>query len=559
MRLRPQSFQVLVSLIQHPGQVVTRDTLQRELWPGEVFVNFEKSLNTAVAQLRLVLGDSADHPRFIETLPKRGYRFLASVSEPAPAAVTLLTRRPRLVVLPFVNLSGDPAQEYFSDAVTDEIITELASLAPEHLAVIARTTAMAYKGSHKDVASIGRELSVDYVVEGGVRHTADNVGITVQLVETSYQTHLFARKYDAALRDLFSLHSCIAQAIAAHIPATADQVRAGTIAVTRGPKKPTEDLAAYKEYIQGRHIMDRGTAEAAAAAKQHLEKAIARDPEFAHAYDALAELYWYLGYFGFMSPRQAFSAGLVYALRAIEIDNTRAETHALLGQFHKIAAYNWGEVEREMALALRLNPNSPIVRIRHAVSWLMPQGNIEEALVELERALELDPLSLLGRLWLGVMLVLWRRYERAVAESQKVLDLDPGYALAYFVRAVSFRYQGRLEEALAAQRKAVELSGGAAAMLGWLGLMLAGSGQAAEAREVLHRLQGMAAKGYVPPSSFAWIYLGLREIDTAFEWLNRAVDDCDQLMMPIKSYAFFDPIRADPRFTVLLRKMNLEP
>jgi TolB-like protein/Tfp pilus assembly protein PilF len=559
MRLRPQSFRVLVSLIQHPGQVVTRDALQRQLWPGEVFVNFEKSLNTAVAQLRLVLGDSADHPRFIETLPKRGYRFLAAVSEPAPAAKNALSRPPRLLVLPFVNLSGDPAQEYFSDAITDEIITELASMAPEQLAVIARTTAMVYKGGHKDVACIGRELGVDYVVEGGLRHTGDEIAINVQLIQTREQTHLFARKYEAATRDIFSIQSRIAQAIAGQIPAIADRVRTGATGVAHGPKKLTENLTAYNEYIRGRFYMGKATVEAAATAKQHFEKAIARDPGFAPAYDGLAELYWYLGYFGYVSAREVFSAGIVHALRAIEIDNTRAETHALLGQFHKTVEYNWGEVHREMSLARQLDPNSPLVRMRYAVSELMPHGCLEEAVAELESALELDPLSFMARVWLGIMLVLRRRYERAIEESQKVLDVDPSFALANFVLAVTYRYQGRLEEALAAQRRAVKLSGGAAAMLGWLGLMLAGSGQAAEARDVLQQLHGMAVKGYVPPSSFAWIHLGLKEIDTAFEWLNRAVEECDQLMMPIKSYGFFDPIRSDPRFAALLRKMNLEP
>jgi tetratricopeptide (TPR) repeat protein len=258
-----------------------------------------------------------------------------------------------------------------------------------------------------------------------------------------------------------------------------------------------------------------------------------------------------------MPPRQAFSAGIVHALRALEIDNTRAETHALIGQFHKTVEYNWPEVHREMALALRLDPKSPLVRMRYAVSELMPHGRLEEAVAELERALEVDPLSLLARMWLGIMLVLWGRYERGIEEGRKLLDLDPTYPLAHFVVAVGCRYLGRSEEALMALQKAVELSGNAA-ILGWLGLTLAGNAQAAEAHAVLQRLRGMAANGYVPPCSFAWIHLGLDEIDTAFEWLTRAVDECDQLMMPIKSYRFLDPIRSDMRFTALLRKMNLE-
>jgi TolB-like protein/Flp pilus assembly protein TadD len=560
IRLREQSFQALAALLRRPGAVVTREDLRRQLWQEDVFVDFENNLNAVISHLREALSDSAERPRFIETVPKRGYRFLASVSEFSNAAETTPTRRAKLVVLPFLNLSGDPAQDYVSDGMTDEIITSLASLTPAHLAVIARTTAMLYKGSRKDVARIGRELGVDYVVEGALRHSGDQLSVNVQLIQACDQMHLFARRYDAALRDIFNLQDCIAQTIAEHIPANADRVRARAIGVARVPRMPTEDLAAYNEYIQGRRFIDKGgRAEDFAAAKQHLEKAIARDPKFAHAYDALAELYWYLGYFGFMPPRQAFATGIVYALRAIEIDNTRGETHALLGQFHKIAEYNWGEVEREMALAQQLDPNSPLVRMRYAVSGLMPHGRVREAAAELERALELDPLSLLMRMWLCIMILLMHDFERGIEEGRKMLDLDPNYPFAYFVIAVGCTYQKKFEEALAAQRKAIELSGGPPISLGWLGMMLAASGQAAEARDVLQRLYETAAKEYVPACSFAWIHLGLREIDVAFQWLNRAVEECDQFMMPIKTYAFLDPFRADPRFTTLLRKMNLEP
>jgi tetratricopeptide (TPR) repeat protein len=244
-------------------------------------------------------------------------------------------------------------------------------------------------------------------------------------------------------------------------------------------------------------------------------------------------------------------------LRAIEIDNTRGETHALLGQFHKTIEYNWTEVEREMALALRLAPASPTVRVRYALSGLMPHGRLEEAVAELERALELDPLSFIARFWLGIMLLLSRRYDRAIEEQRKLLELDPSNWGAYFVTSGCYRYQGRFDEAVAAQRRAVELSGGSAHNLGWLGMALAEAGQTAEAREVLRRLHTTAATAYVPPTSYAWVHLGLGETDAAFPWLDRAVEECDQRMMPIKTYRFLDPIRSDPRFLRLLRRMNL--
>jgi len=193
INLRDKSFQVLAALLEHPGEVVTREDLRRQLWPEDVFVDFDNNLNTVIARLREALSDSAEHPRFIETLPRHGYRFLRSVSEPPRTPEKSRLKRTRLVVLPFLNLSGDPAQEYFSDAITDEIITVLAGLAPEQLAVIARTTAMHYKGSHKDVSRIGRELGVDYVVEGGVHRNDDQVSINVQLIQVSDQAHLLVR------------------------------------------------------------------------------------------------------------------------------------------------------------------------------------------------------------------------------------------------------------------------------------------------------------------------------------------------------------------------------
>jgi TolB-like protein len=541
LKLADQSFEVLAILLEHAGEVVTREDLRRRLWPEDVFVDFDNNLNTAIARLREALSDSANHPLLIETLPRRGYRFVASLSQPAPAI-------PRLLVLPFANLSGDPAQEYFSDAMTEEIIGALAGLAPDHLAVIARTTAMHYKGSQKDITQIGRELAVDYVVEGSVRRLDDRIVVSVQLIQVSDQTHLWTNRYDSELRDLFSMESAAAQAIAGQLG----------IAPRRAARKSTEDLAVYNLYIQGRYHLFKGTPEDMAKAKLYLEEAIARDPEFALAYDSLAEIYWYWGFLGFAPPREACSAGMFCALRAVEIDNTLAETHALLGMYRKELDYAWPEVQREMGLALQLNPASPLVRTRYAVSGLLPHGRIEEAIAEMERAVELDPLSPFIRIWLGIMLWLGRDYDGAIEQAQMLLELDPASYMSHFAAGLYYREKGMFEEAIAAHRRSVELSGGSPLMLGWLGLALAQSGKTAEARAILDRLHMIAREAYVPPTSFAWIHLGLGERDDAFLWMDRAVDGRDHMMGPLKTYPFLDPIRADPRYLALLRKLNLE-
>ncbi len=278
IRLREQSFQVLATLLERPGEVVTREDLRRRLWPTDVFIDFENSLNAAVARLREALGDSADRPRFIETLPKRGYRFIGAIGAPVPSPGPAETRRKRLLVLPFVNLSGDAAQEYLNDAITDEMITELASVAPDALAVIARTTAMRYKGAQKDVARMGRELNVDYVLEGAARRADDQVQLTVQLIRARDQTHIFAKRYDAPMRDLFATERASAQEVAQQLDVLPAAIAgAGPVGVGHPRQPPTCDPEAYTRYAQGRYRLYR-THDEIAKAKELLEDAIRLAP-----------------------------------------------------------------------------------------------------------------------------------------------------------------------------------------------------------------------------------------------------------------------------------------
>jgi TolB-like protein len=553
IRLREKSFAVLTALLDRPGEVVSRDDLRRHLWHEDVFVDFDNNLNTAIGQLREALNDSAEHPRFIETIPRRGYRFIGEVAAPAGAQ---RAPRARLIVLPFLNLTGNPAEEYFSDAMTDELITALASASPTELAVIARTTAMRYKGIHIDAARVGRELAVDYLVEGSVRRIDDHVAINLQLIRTADQSHLFAKRYEGSLRNIFDVQASIAKGLAEHIPALSGAHSA--FDADRVRKNPTEDVTAYTLYLQGRYHMAKENPTGFTQARECFEQAIARDPRFALAFDALAELFWWTGFFGFVAPRQAFSAGLGAALRALDIDDCLAETHALLGTFRKELDYNWGEVEREMSRAIQLNPLSGQAHFRCAVSGLMPLGRVDEAIAEIEAILEHDPLSLMIRVWLAVLCWLGRRYDRSVEEIGRVIELDPTNQMGFLVLGQARCMQHRYPEALDALRRADQLSGGSPMVLGWLGLALAESGDAAKARVVLDRLHATASQGYAPASSFAWTHLGLGDIDDAFVWMERAIIERDPMMIPIKSYPFLDPLRNLPRFSGLLRAMNLD-
>lgn len=558
INLRDQSFQVLAALLEHAGEVVTREELQRRLWHGDVFVDFENNLNSAVARLREALCDSSNHPRFIETLPRRGYRFMARLSEAPALPQPTPASRARLVVLPFLNLSGDPAQDYFSVAMTDEIITALASLAPKRLAVIARTTAMHYQGSHKDVARIGHELGVDYVVEGGVRRENDHATVNVQLIQTSDQTHLFARQYEAELRDIFHLHNSITQDVAAHIPTTAGKARGTPV-----PRKPTADVAAYNEYIKGRYEMWKWTPEGVAKAKRHFEAALAHDHSFALACDLLANLHWYLGFWGFAPPDQMEPIRRFYALRAIELDPALAETQALIAfrpekcHYTDAYVYNWSEAEVQMAHARELHPNSPFLRVGYA-TVLLVLGHTEKAAAELECALQLDPLSLELRFWLVEVLFFGRQYERALEQARQLVELELEHQLSHMVLGQVYLGMQRFEESVAALRRAVDISGEFPLMLGWLGLALGLGGRKEEARMVLERLRAIEHHRFVLPTSFAWVHFGLGEIDDAFVWMERAVDRNDGWIPALNNYPFLDPIRTDSRFHALLRKMNLE-
>jgi TolB-like protein/Tfp pilus assembly protein PilF len=562
--LRDKSFQVLAALLERPGEVVTREELRQRLWTEDVFVDFDNNLNTAIARLREALCDSADHPRFIETLPKRGYRLLVAVSAPPPAAAPTRSVRAKLLVLPFLNLSGDPAQEYFSDAMTDEIITELARLAPQQLGVIARTTAMHYKRSRKDVLRISQELGVDYIVEGGVRRAGDRLGVSVQIIQAANQLHLFAERYDAEMGDIFRLQGAIARDVARNIPSLTRATDIGALRHAHLRTKPTEDLAAYNEYIKGRFEMWNLNAEGMAKAKNHFEAALERDPKFALACNALAEMYWYFGLAGYAPSRETDRIARTYVLRAREIDDSSADTHALLSIFPgkdgdpgEVDYYAWEQIDRELARARELNPASRLVRVRYA-TVLAIHGQLDEAVAELEQVLELDPLALDARMWLVVMLYLGRHYDRALQQALRLVELEPDHYLPYFQLGQVYTLLHRYDESVRAFQKALELFPQSAVIRGFLGMSLGLAGKKREARAVLNQLQAMALQGYVPASSFAWIHLGLGSFDEAFSWLDQAVDAPDRFMEPIKTWPFLDPLRGDPRFHALLRKMRLD-
>ena len=454
-----------------------------------------------------------------------------------------------VAVLPFTNMSGAKEDDYLCEGLAEEIINALTRI--PGLRVIARTSSFVVGRLGLDIREAGTRLGAESILEGSVRRAGTRVRVTAQLVSTRDGSHLWSERYDRQMTDLLALEDDVAGAIA-------ERLRGG-LALESGEHRRREvDREAYVAFLEGRHHFARGTPEALEKAMACYQRAIERDPGFAVAHDSLAELYWFLGMFGIAPPRDVFSTSTWHALRALELDDALAETHALLGMLRKELDYNWTEVDRECRRALELNRESPLVRLRYAISGLMPHGRVAEAVGEIDGVVQLDPLSVLSRWWLAVMAYLARAWDRVNEEAQHMIALDPGHFLGHWTLGVHRDANGAGAEAVAALERAHQLSGGSPFTLGFLAYGCGRAGRAKKVRTLLDSAAEAAKVGYVPPSTFAFGYIGLGDWDGAFEWLDRAVEGRDPLVMPIKTYLFMDPVRDDPRYRALLRKMNLE-
>jgi len=457
--------------------------------------------------------------------------------------------RPSIAVLPFANMTGSKEDDYLCEGLAEEIINALTPIAG--LRVIARTSAFAVAAMGLDAREAGARLDVDHILEGSVRRYGPRVRVTAQLITTSDGSHVWSERYDRDLTDVLALEDDIASVIS-------DRLRVDLAPRGSGRVQAIVDAEAHAAYLEGRYYFARGTPEALARAMACFERAIARNPGFALAYDSLAELHWYLGFFGNVVPREAFSQSTWHAMRALELDDTLAQTHALLGMLRKELDYNWPEVDRELGRAFELNRADPFVRLRHAISSLLPHGRVEEAMGEIDGVVQSDPLSLLTRWWLAVTSYLARHPERTIEEGRHMIALDPGHFLGHWALGVGLHEMGTSGDAVVALEKAHELSGGIPFTHGFLAYGYGCAGRPDDARRLLARIETLASSGYVPPSTFVAAYVGLNDWDAAFEWIDRAIEGRDPIIMPIKTFPFLDPVRGDERYRALLRKMHLE-
>jgi TolB-like protein/Flp pilus assembly protein TadD len=543
IRLPEQPFQVLAILLEHPGQVVTREELQKRLWPDGTFVDFEQGLNAAVKRLREALGDSAESPHFIETLARRGYRFIESLAA-GPGRIE------SLAVLPLENLSRDPEQEYFAEGMTEALITNLAKIGA--LRVASRTSAMQYKGVRKSLREIARELQVDVIVEGTVQRSGDRVRISAQLLHAPTDTHLWAEIYDRDLRDVLALQSEVAQAIAREIRIKLTPIDQARFAEAR-PVVPE----AYEAYLKGRYHWNSRSGAGLGKAIQYFQQAIAKDPTYSAAYAGLADCLSGLGVWDFVSPEEGCGKAKGLALQALEMDPALAEAHASLA-FATMFHYDFVAAEREFERSIELNP-----RYAPAHQWLglslALMGRYEEAYSELKRAIRLDPLSNMIYCTLGFVSWFGRRYDEAIEQYEKALELNSDFALARVGLGFVYSYKGLHECAIAEVRKGVELSQGATVPVACLGEAYAAARYRNEAEKILQQLQELARQRYVSPYFLGRICAALGQKDEAFRWLESAYRERADWLVLLKVEPRFDDLRSDPRFQDLMRRMNFPP
>ena len=599
VKIQEKPFQVLAALLESPGEVVTREELRQRLWPGDVFVDFDNSLNAAINKLREALGDTADNPRFVETLPRHGYRFLAPVkadtqvppttktveektSSSVPqysfpprillafglAAVLIVAvffiwpsagpensssgKRVMLAVLPLVNMSDNSEDEYFSSGLTEEMITYLGRIDPEQLGVIAHTSTNIYKDGQKSVAQIGEELHVDYVLEGSVRRENNRVRVTGQLIDVRDQTHLWAETYDRDLAKVFAIQSEIASRIASSLKLTL---------LSKGQQRTSSEVASsgpvHEAYLKGRYFSDLVTERGFRKGIDYFQEAIAQNPSYAPAYAGLAGCHCQLGGHGMelLRPRETLPKAKAAALKALELDDSLAEAYAVLGMIRLKYDWYWSGAEQAFKQAINLNPSYAQAHLWYSL-YFEVLGRSEEAINQAKLALHLDPLSLKANVNLASQYYQARQYDQAVEQLKRGLELNPNFWGAHWLLGDTYERKGMYGEAILELKLAVNLSSNNPGTLGSLGYTYALNGQREEALTLREQLKTLAKERYVSPYNMALISIGLGEAEQVFEWLERAYEERSRSLIWLNVEARCDSLRSDPRFMTLIERIG---
>jgi TolB-like protein/Tfp pilus assembly protein PilF len=552
IRLPGQLFSLLAYLAERPGQVVTREEIRSGLWPDR-FVNFDDSINSAIKRLRQCLADAGMNPRLIRTLPGRGYRFTLPTEPLLPVAKEdadpSAPGEPRMAIVPFRNLSGNPAEENLVAGLTDALVTALAKVPKLHL--ISRRVAQGGKSSDQMVSETGKKLKVDAMLNGTVLRSGNRVRVTVQLLDVATEEYLWAESYDYLFRDILAFHADVSGAIAEHVsekllPGSRQRIAPGV-----RPRQP----AAYQAYLKGHHVFKNVTDGGLLKARHYWKKAIHEDPEYAKAYAGLAQSYNMLGVTGLIPAMEAMVHSREASTKALELDETLSEAHTALG-FTSMLEWDWDGAGKEFRRALQLDPNFTTGNPCHYVEYLLAIGNPETAVAEMERAQENQPLSLFLSVILGWAYYGTRQYDKAIWQHRRVVSIDPNFSMAQWCLGLDYLQKRRYRSAIDAFQKCRLLRGphNAVSCLGYTFAMM---GEKEKAQHHMKELRRGLKSSYIPPYAFASIHAALGELDAAFECLDQSCKAHDVGLIWLKWDPQFDNLRSDPRFQDILNTIGL--
>jgi TolB-like protein/tetratricopeptide (TPR) repeat protein len=530
--LREQSFQVLAALMERPGEIVTREELRRRLWSSDTFVDFEVALNSAVSRLRDALGDSANSPSFIETIPKRGYRFVVPIS-----------KRPAVAVMPFVNQTGNVKDEYFSDGLTDELTRALSRI--QGLRVTAGSVVFRFKGQRCDARQIGNELGVEAVLEGSVWRTGDRIRIGVNLVGVKDGFNLWAQRFDSNLGDVFTIQDevCSAVAEAMHIRLSSQL-----------PKAHPRNATAYLQYLKGVYLLKRRRPDGIRRAFEYQQEAIRLEPDWAEPYYGAAMSYIVRTIYGEMPPGTALPEAENLVSKGLALDENSAVLHSTLGML-RMFQWRWAESENAHRQAISLEPANAFPHQCYPIlcSFL---GRHDEAVLHASKAVELDPLDLMTNFRLVQANCYAGRHDAAVRAGRIAIELTPDSPYTYFYLALSLTVLGSNEEAWEMASIGRKLAGGMPLGEGYFGYLAALLGHTVEAHEIIEKLDAGRDKGYVPALPIVWTYLGLGETAEALHWLGTALAERDPFLGSLMVFPAYEPIRDHPEFRRLARELK---
>jgi DNA-binding winged helix-turn-helix (wHTH) protein/Tfp pilus assembly protein PilF len=564
VNLMPRAFDLLLILVQRRPQLVTKEELLKQVWPDR-FVE-ENNLTVMVSALRKALGDSYELHEYIETVARHGYRFVARVREQSVGEIDTETdnhtskfqvssisqsQQPAisLAVLPFIDESEDPSLEYLSDGITESLIGNLSQRTV--LRVIARTTAFHYKGQAVDPVKVGREIGVSSVLVGSVIYIGFGLVINVELIDAVDGSQIWSQRYAGQMSHLLSLEEEIAAAISERL-----QVRFGSSG--RQPGKNTAEMTeAYVCYLKGRYFLNKQHKESMYRAIEHFEQAIRIDPNYALAYAGLADSYQKLSNI-YLSPVEALPKSKAFALKAVELDDMLPEAHTALGVVKQFYDHDWAGAEREFQRAIELNPNDSLAHRKYG-AYLALMGRYDEGFAENSIAYELDPLCFQIYVNLALSLFLSQRTDEAAQVVRQTLEMDPAYPPAHLMLGTILRQQGKYAEALAEFQEVRRLAQHSDVSLGMSGHTLALMGDSDGAKKILEELLDHANENYVSPYSVALIYIGLGNKDKAFEWLYKLDEEVNDWLVWLNVGPELDPLRPDPRFSDLLRRVGFPP